>query len=418
MFPRKIGPAPPDQMLTVRITPLRDVETRQSGQETVKLPMLVTIEESEGGHALQTLTGALMGCIDRSSSMGGEKWAAAQAAQIQALQGVTPGSELGVITFNDQAQLLGLMPGGDKAAAACLEQSIRQTHPGGGTQIGQAIRIALSELAQRGGAKAIVLISDGQTQEEAACRQLVEEAARAEVPIHVLGTDDVDIELARFMADRTGGSVEYLSRLGAGDLSRFLSQQLQTTQSVVLQNVRVRLRPAPGVGVSMQAKAYPDIIAFPPSAQEARLGDLPRGDRLQLYAELTIPTPGYDARLRALEADVLYDVPQHGLRDQQASAFLEVTFLAGAAPQQSPEVLRLFQLVKAHQEMEQAAQAPTPDAAVALLVSAERRTRIAGDARKTQVITGLLDNVRRTNVVSDAMRKTAVTAGRRTRVVP
>jgi len=405
-------------VLDLRVNLLRDPEQRVPGTPTVKAPFLVTIQQSEGIGETPTMNASCMAVADRSSSMDqAGKWPAVQSALTDALRTLSAG-EFGIIAFNSQPTELGSARAGDRRAVERLVKAVQSTAPCNGTNLDRAMAHALPWLRQRQGARSLLILSDGQTENEPECRKLADEFAANEIVAHFLATDDVNLELAKYITDRTNGRLEYLNRLTAQELSTFLAQQLHDTQNVVAQNVRVGIRCSGGVGLVAAARAYPDVIHFPPANPfMAAIGNLIRGDALRLYAEVVAPMPDQDARLHAADIDLLYDVPQLGRRDERVSAPLLMTCVAGASPQPSSDVLHFMHLVKAEEELARAAQEQDPARAIELLQSAQRRTRLAGDTRKTQVVDSLIQSVRTTRTITDGVRKTATTLGRRTKIV-
>jgi hypothetical protein len=398
---------------------MRDPEARLAGLEEARLSFIVTVSEGEGAQRLSTLSSTFGLLLDRSSSMGADgKWPAVQAAGIHAIDLAEADGEVVVIAFNSQPVLLGSTRGG-LLQDAPLKLALRGMRPESGTAIGAAMGAALAQLRSRHGVRRLAVLSDGQTQDEDLCYRMADAFAREHIPVDFLATDDVNITLAQRLADATGGRLEYLTRLTSQELARFFGQQMQASQSVVAQNVRVRVSLRDGARLALAAACYPDIIPGMPGANvEVGLGDLVRADRLQFYGELVLPMPSQDARVQAGEIVVSYDLPQAHRMNDQLNLPLAVTFASGAHPAPDAEVLARMQQVKAKLELDQIANTSDPAQAMALLQSAQRRTRLAGDPRKTQVITGLIDDLRRTNVISEGARKTAITAGRRTKIVP
>jgi len=339
-------------------------------------------------------------------------------AAIDSLLHEPPSSDLIVVAFNERAELVGRVPAGEAGATADIRRRVAALQPANGTRIDQGIELAVQELGRNAGVSTIVLMTDGQTQEEQLTRNLMSELQRREIGLHVVGTDDVNISLARDLTDATNGELAYLTRLTASELAGFFGRQIQASGNITVRNVQVALRPLPGVRLLSAAKAWPDAIAYPVTQDLiVRLGDLIRGDRLELYAEFAVPVPPYDARVHVANVDVSFDLPQAGQYGLRLTTPLVATFVAGAVSQTNPEVLGALHRVKASAEMDLASRATTPDEALRLLQSAGRRTRLVGDSRKTVLIGELADTIRKTRTVSDDTRKTAVAVGRHTKVV-
>ena len=163
--------------------------------------------------------------VDRSGSMESDDYlptrldAARRAAEVF-LQQIQPGDSAAVLSFSEYATLDAPLT----EERGLSLRALNGLYPDGSTAIGDALYHAIEVL--EGGAdesvKAVVLLSDGASNEGRDPLTAAREAADAGIPVFTVGIatpgDEFDERTLRGIADTTGG--EYLYALDASELSR------------------------------------------------------------------------------------------------------------------------------------------------------------------------------------------------------
>ncbi|MGF1626555.1 MAG: marine proteobacterial sortase target protein [Alphaproteobacteria bacterium] len=129
------------------------------GDHYVHVMVMPTSDDAAAGFDLPR---EVIYVIDTSGSMDGESMIQARAALELALESLDPSDRFNVIEFNDQAQAL--FQGAVEASERNLGMAagyVRGLHAGGGTEIMQAMRVALQGEAPDGYVRQVVFITDG-----------------------------------------------------------------------------------------------------------------------------------------------------------------------------------------------------------------------------------------------------------------
>lgn len=109
--------------------------------------------------------------IDRSGSMAGAPLEAARAAAARVVEQLTERDAINVIAFDDKAEALFRKPQKlEPATRKKALQHIAQIEPRGGTEIARAVSLALSSQNEGGALHQVLLLTDGQSDAQAAER--------------------------------------------------------------------------------------------------------------------------------------------------------------------------------------------------------------------------------------------------------
>lgn len=193
--------------------------------------------------------------MDRSGSMGGEKWTNAVAAAKALVSRLQPSDTFGLISYSDGASLdVGPCRVGDGRR---IRQAIDGLLPGGGTNISEALQLAQDHRPRRRGPNdlgLVVLISDGRANAGltaprdlgALARQMFDDDGVLTTAIG-LGTD-FDEETMLSIAREGNGSYHFVRR--PSEIGEILRDELEERAQAVAQALRVRVVLAPGVTVS------------------------------------------------------------------------------------------------------------------------------------------------------------------------
>lgn len=234
--------------------------------------------------------------LDRSGSMSGEPIEASKGA-IQALsRRLAPQDCLGVVTFDDQAEVvLPCRPMADHHPDD-VARSIQRIHPGGGTDISAGYLLALREakasLARTGHTSAtVLLISDGDANAGITEPDKIHELARKAVDSQIVTSS------LGFGMGYNEQLLEAMSRGGNGD-HRFAPDidtcvsELQQTVSDLLDvstlATTVRIRPKDGlvdhIGVRQDIPTWRE-----PDALVLNVGDMFAGEERRLLVQIGVP---------------------------------------------------------------------------------------------------------------------------------
>ncbi|MBI2945889.1 MAG: VWA domain-containing protein [Candidatus Wallbacteria bacterium] len=155
--------------------------------------------------------------LDRSGSMAGWKIVAARRAICRMIDTLDARDRFDVLAFSDRVTLCsgqpqsGLVSATDRHRFAALE-SVAALEASGGTEMSNALSVALSDLAERapGVERTLVLVTDGQVGNEDWLLRLVRDKARG-VRIFTVGIDQaVNAAFLRRLADPSGGVCELI----------------------------------------------------------------------------------------------------------------------------------------------------------------------------------------------------------------
>src|SRR5262249_54518962 len=140
------------------------------------------------------------------------------------------------------------------------QQKISQIRDAGGTKIAPALEKALREI-DRGGPNAIrrlVLLTDGQTENEKESLIQADEAGKPGVPITALGggkewNEDKLIEIANL----SGGTADYIDQ--PDKTANYFQPTVQRAQATAVQNATLTLRLVQGITPRAVWQVYPLI---------------------------------------------------------------------------------------------------------------------------------------------------------------
>src|SRR5579859_4825252 len=120
--------------------------------------------------------------LDRSGSMKGEKIDRVRRATARALDLLNQNDIASVVIFDHRTEVL--VPAGPVINRADSQEKIGRIRDAGGTKIAPALEKGLSEIERGGRANIcrLVLLTDGQTENESDCLRQADEAGRRGVP--------------------------------------------------------------------------------------------------------------------------------------------------------------------------------------------------------------------------------------------
>jgi Ca-activated chloride channel family protein len=178
--------------------------------------------------------------VDRSGSMGGVKWEKAALA-VQSAVNSLDGNDRAMVTlfstqFDDFAEQP--LPPGQLLRDSNF-RNLGQLKPGGGTELGSALRHVLEVAAQhsRNRPKSLILITDAQVGNEAGILKIME--AAPEFPLHCFGVDvALNDALLLALARQQRGTFHSLNP--GDDVAKAVTDLAQTIRHPVLKELQLR----------------------------------------------------------------------------------------------------------------------------------------------------------------------------------
>jgi Ca-activated chloride channel family protein len=360
--------------------------------------------------------------LDRSGSMKGEKIDRVRRAVAQAIELLDGQDIASVIIFDHRTEVL--IPAGPVTNKRELQDRISRIRDAGGTRIGPALERGLRE-SNRGMGDAIrrlILLTDGQTENEAECLRQADDAGRLGIPITALGVGkDWNEDLLIDIANRSGGTADYIDR--PDKMSEYFSSTVQRAQASAINNAALNLRLVQGVTPRAVWQVYPLIsnLGYRPVSDRdvsVPLGEIETNDRRSVLIELLVdPRPVGQYRLG--NVDVVYDIPVMGLRGEHSRADIMMQFTADqsqaaivdASVMNTVEKVSAFKLqTRALQDL----QSGNVGAATQKLQSAVTRLLNQGETELAQTMQQEISNIQQSGQMSSEGQKTIKFGTRKT----
>ncbi|HMQ31634.1 MAG TPA: VWA domain-containing protein [Chloroflexaceae bacterium] len=360
--------------------------------------------------------------LDRSGSMKGEKIERVRQATTMAVDRLAPEDTAAVVIFDHRTEVL--IPAGPVGDRRAVKDRIARIRESGGTKIAPALERALQEIQKdRGGAiRRLVLLTDGQTENEDECLRRAEDAGRLGVPVTALGVGkDWNEDLLIEMANRSGGTADYIAR--PDEITEYFQHTVQQAQNTAIQNAALNLRLVGGVTPRAVWQVIPLInnLGYRPISDRdvsVPLGELETGQGRTVLVELLVdPRPA--GTYRVGQAEVSYDVPALGLVGEKARVDVLLTFTAdqGQLAQVNPGVMNIVEKVSAFKLQTRALQDLSQgdvQGATQKLKSAVTRLLSQGELELAETMQQEITNLEQSGQLSSEGQKTIKFQGRKT----
>ena len=229
--------------------------------------------------------------LDRSGSMGGAPIHAVREATCNLLRLLGPDDRLGVVAFDDEAELVLSLTTHDLDAACSAVRRIDardSTNLSGGWLKGFEM---LTNGTRPDALRRLIVLTDGHanagiTDHEQLCT-MTRAANEQGVTTTTVGFDDgYDEVLLAAIADAGAGNNYWCA--GPDQAPQVFAAEFAGLASVVAQNISVEIRPVAGVEIAV-LNEYP--ISVVPGGMQVALGDAYGGERRRVVATLNIPAP-------------------------------------------------------------------------------------------------------------------------------
>jgi Ca-activated chloride channel homolog len=360
--------------------------------------------------------------LDHSGSMKGEKMDRVRRATARAFELLDAQDTASVVIFDHRTDVL--IPAAPVTNVREAQQKISQIRDAGGTKIAPAVEKGLREI-DKGGSNTIrrmVLLTDGQTENEGDCLRQADEASRRGVPITALGVGkDWNEDLLIEMANRSSGTADYIDQ--PDKIVDYFQHTVQRAQATAIHNASLTLRLVQGVLPRAVWQVFPLIsnLGYRPVSDRdvsVTLGELETGTGRSLLIELLVdPRPAGQYRIG--QAEVSYDVPALGRQGERTRAEIMLTFTTDPAltGQVNAPVMNIVEKVSAFKLQTRALtdlQAGDVTGATQKLQSAVTRLLNQGEVELAQTMQQEISNLQQSGQLSSEGQKTMKFGTRKT----
>jgi Ca-activated chloride channel homolog len=268
----------------------------------------------------------------------------------------------------------------------------------------------------------MVLLTDGQTENENDCLRQSDDAGRRGVPITALGVGkDWNEDLLIDMANRSGGTADYIDQ--PDKIMAYFQNTVQRAQATVINNAVLTLRLVQGITPRAVWQVIPLIsnLGYRPVSDRdvsVPLGELETGSGRTVLIELLIdPRPVGQYRIGQVE--VGYDVPVLNLQGERTRADVMMTFSSDPAQtaQVNAPVMNIVEKVSAFKLQTRALQdlaSGDVGGATQKLQSAVTRLLNQGEVELAQTMQQEISNLQQTGQISSEGQKTMKFGTRKT----
>ena len=392
-------------MIEVSLTPHRNYlrASPEGSADTQKLFLLAQLTPQITTRAALALTFI----VDTSGSMR-EKVAGGKTKldlTLNAMKALVSSSSLSdkdsvaIVQFDDDASTL-TAPTGNRNQMLAAVEALRKHS--GGTMMGLGMLDALNHTIAGNTNKRVMLLTDGATFDEDACRAVTNTYVAQGVAITSIGVgDEFNEDLMGEISDRTGGRVIHVvgqnakppASVLADNLDDVLGEEFKRAASEVVTNLEFSLRGVKGVTLDRVTRVYPFLAECEMQnlggAMKARAGNLESKDQTAFLLELTLP-PRPPARVRIAQIGLTFDMPGEGTRGEipPVDVVVEFSFDENATAAVNPTVMGYVQQRNLEGLVKQAAQEAqtNPQAAAKTIEIARAMTVRLGNAAMTQVL--------------------------------
>src|ERR1700686_1302953 len=367
--------------------------------------------------------------IDRSGSMYDERRLEFVIEAVKFLaENVAPEDKVAVVAFADQAQVI-VHPDQihDRGTVKRALEDIDMLEIGGGTQMALGMRAAIDEVKQNlapNRLNRVLVLTDGQTYEETACIDLASQN-RDQMSFSAMGVGvEFNEKLLMRMTQDSHGKYHFIG--DPAEIPSIFEDELQGLRAVSVRNGRIEVTLAQGVQVREAFRASPEIYVLgTPLVGEDRkigyeIGDLQAGVPGSVLLTLVLP-PRNPGQVRILQSTFHYEVPGGSEKTVECDLTVDYTLDRTLTSKRNGRVMNLVDQVsiaKLQAKAEEELKAGNVDRATRLLGNALQGTQRMGNVKATQALSGLIDQIKKTQTLQTKAAKTtllqAQAGGRRT----
>jgi Ca-activated chloride channel homolog len=357
--------------------------------------------------------------IDRSGSMYDERRLEFVVDAVKFLaDNLTSDDKVSIVAFADKAKVI-ITPEAarDQSAIKRAIDDIDLLEIGGGTQMALGMRAAIDEVKKNlspDRLNRVLVLTDGQTYEETACIDLVEKN-RDQISFSTMGVGvEFNEKLLQRLSQDSNGKYHFIG--DPAEIPGIFEDELQGLRSVSLRNGRIEVTLSQGVQVREAFRASPEIYVLgTPLVGEDRkisyeIGDLQAGVPGSVLLTLVLP-PRKPGQVRILQSTFHYEVPGNPESTVAADLTVDYTLDRTLTSKRNGRVMNLVDQVsiaKLQAKAEEELKAGNVDRATRLLGNAMQGTQRMGNAKATQALAGLLDQIKKTQTLQTKAAKTTL----------
>jgi Ca-activated chloride channel homolog len=357
--------------------------------------------------------------IDRSGSMYDERRLEFVIEAVKFLaDNLTADDKVSIVAFADKAKVL-ITPEAarDKSAVKRAIDDIDLLEIGGGTQMALGMRAAIDEVKKNLSSdrlNRVLVLTDGQTYEETACLDLVEKN-RGEISFSTMGVGvEFNEKLLQRLAQDSNGKYHFIG--DPAEIPSIFEDELEGLRSVSLRNGRIEVTLSQGVQVREAFRASPEIYVLgTPLVGEDRkigyeIGDLQAGVPGSVLLTLVLP-PRKPGQVRILQSTFHYEVPGGAENTVSCDLTCDYTLDRTLTSKRNGRVMNLVDQVsiaKLQAKAEEELKAGNVDRATRLLGNALQGTQRMGNVKATQALSGLIDQIKKTQTLQTKAAKTTL----------
>ncbi len=357
--------------------------------------------------------------IDRSGSMYDERRLEFVTEAVKFLaDNLTADDKVSIVAFADRAKVL-ITPEAarDKSAVKRAIDDIDLLDIGGGTQMALGMKAAIDEVKKNlspDRLNRVLVLTDGQTYEETACIDLVEKN-RGEISFSTMGVGvEFNEKLLQRIAQDSNGKYHFIG--DPAEIPGIFEDELEGLRAVSLRNGRIEVTLSQGVQVREAFRASPEIYVLgTPLVGEDRkigyeIGDLQAGVPGSVLLTLVLP-PRKPGQVRILQSTFHYEVPGGSEKTVECDLAVDYTLDRTLTSKRNGRVMNLVDQVsiaKLQAKAEEELKAGNVDRATRLLGNALQGTQRMGNVKATQALSGLIDQIKKTQTLQTKAAKTTL----------
>ena len=260
-----------------------------------------------------------------------------QDAAISAINNLKPDDTISIVAFAHNAQVV--LPPTKLAEKDKIVDVINRIDKfdvdPGGTAMDQGIGFGLGEVDKHAGAGTLtqlVVLTDGETSGETACRQLAEQAGQKKIRFNVIGVGtEWNQGLIKDLARLAHGDWGYIDVNDASSADRVFARHFEALAAKGFLNVEMHLRAMKDIKIKRVRMVVPEIKELPVNETEERhlvsqVGTLERDKPTRYILDLSLPKRP-DGKFRIADIEITFD-PGTGQRETTGTYPLEVTYSA------------------------------------------------------------------------------------------
>ncbi|MGH7924279.1 MAG: vWA domain-containing protein [Candidatus Binatus sp.] len=357
--------------------------------------------------------------IDRSGSMYDERRLEFVVDAVKFLaDNLTADDKISIVAFADKAKVI-ITPEAarDQSAIKRAIDDIDLLEIGGGTQMALGMRAAIDEVKKNLSSdrlNRVLVLTDGQTYEETACIELAEKN-REQISFSTMGVGvEFNEKLLQRIAQDSNGKYHFIG--DPAEIPGIFEDELEGLRSVSLRNGRIEVTLSQGVQVREAFRASPEIYVLgTPLVGEDRkigyeIGDLQAGVPGSVLLTLVLP-PRKPGQVRILQSTFHYEVPGGGENTVACDLTIDYTLDRTLTSKRNGRVMNLVDQVsiaKLQAKAEEELKAGNVDRATRLLGNALQGTQRLGNVKATQALSGLIDQIKKTQTLQTKAAKTTL----------